>query len=73
MHAGAACAWVWWKTLKDRDHVEALGLDGNRLLKQKRNVMNVCGLGLLDPGSGAVVKTLTNHRVPSTAGHFFVI
>jgi hypothetical protein len=53
-----------WKILKDRDHVVDLGLDGNRLLKQKRNVMSGCGLGLFDPGSGAVVNTVTNHRVP---------
>jgi hypothetical protein len=64
MHAGAACAGVWWKTLKERDDVEDLELDGNRLLKQKINVMSGCGLGLLDPGSGAVVTTVTNRRVP---------
>jgi hypothetical protein len=48
MHAGSACAGVWLKTLKDRDHFEDLGLDWDRFLKQNRNVMSGCGLGLLD-------------------------
>lgn len=48
MHARVACAGVWRKTLKDRDHVEDLGLDGARILKRSRNFMSGCGLGLLE-------------------------
>jgi hypothetical protein len=55
---------LWWETLKERDHLEGLGVNGRTIFKAV-DVELINRLGVQDKwGGGAPVNTVTNPRVP---------